>query len=81
MSGAQKSTQLVERIAESAMQQSQSLRELTNGMSQISQVVQLNAETAETTASAAGELNGDAEELQKAVLRFRLRKSISDRKA
>ncbi len=81
VSGAQKSTQLVERIAESAMQQSQSLRELTNGMSQISQVVQLNAETAETTASAAGELNGDAEELQKAVLRFRLRKSISDRKA
>ena len=74
VSGAQKSTKLVERIAKSAMQQSQSLRELTNGMEQISQVVQMNAEAAETSAAAAGELNGHAEELQKAVLRFQLRK-------
>ena len=46
VSSAQKSTQLVDRIAESAQYQSQSLRQLTQGMDQISEVVLTNASTA-----------------------------------
>ncbi len=56
VSGAQKSTELVGRIAESAMQQAQSLRQLTQGMEQISDVVQTNASTAEKSAASAGEI-------------------------
>lgn len=74
VSGAQKSTELVGRIAESAMQQAQSLRQLTQGMEQISDVVQTNAATAEKSAATAGELNGQAEELKIAVQKFQLRK-------
>lgn len=75
VSGAQKSTELVGRIAESAMQQAQSLRQLTQGMEQISDVVQTNASTAEKSAASAGELNGQAEELKIAVQSFQLRRT------
>ncbi len=75
VSGAQKSTELVGRIAESAMQQAQSLRQLTQGMEQISDVVQTNASTAEKSAASAGELNGQAEKLKIAVQRFQLRRT------
>ena len=47
VSGAHKSTELVERIAESAGQQVQALHQLTAGMKQISEVVQTNATMAQ----------------------------------
>ena len=73
ISSARKSTEIVERIAGSAVEQSQSLKQLTLGMEQISEVVQTNAATAEKSAASARELSGQAEELKVSVQRFRLR--------
>ncbi len=73
VSGARKSTELVERIADSATQQVEALRQLTQGMEQISSVVQTNAATAEKSAFSAEELHGQAEELKVSVEKFRLR--------
>ncbi len=69
----QASTDMVERIAESALQQAQALRQLRLGMEQISDVVQTNAATAEESASLAQDLQSRAEELQVSVDKFRLR--------
>lgn len=74
VSGAKKVTEMVDRIAESAMQQSQSLQQVTLGMNQISEVVQMNASTAEKSASSANELYGQAEELKNSVHKFKLRR-------
>ena len=52
---------------------SESLTRLTEGMEQISNVVQTNAATAEKSASSARELRGRAVELHESVQRFRLR--------
>ena len=68
-----KSAEMVERIAGSAVEQSQSLKQLTLGMEQISEVVQTNAATAEKSAASARELNAQADELKLSVQRFRLR--------
>lgn len=73
VSGAKEATALVDRIAESAMQQAQSLKQLTLGMEQIADVVQTNAATAEESAASAQELYSQAEELKVSVHRFRLR--------
>ena len=72
--GGKRSTEIIERIAESAMQQAQSLKQLTQGMEQISEVVQTNAATSEELASSARELENEAGELKEAVQRFRLRR-------
>lgn len=74
VSGARKSTELVERIADSATQQVEALRQLTQGMEQISSVVQTNAATAERSAFSAEELHGQAEELKVSVEKFKLRR-------
>lgn len=64
VTGARNSTELVERIANSATQQVEALRQLTLGMEQISSVVQTNATTAERSATSAEELHGQAQELR-----------------
>lgn len=74
VSGSRKSTELVERIADSAIQQVEALRQLTLGMEQISSVVQTNAATAEKSADSAEELHMQAEELKVSVEKFRLRR-------
>ena len=71
--GAKQATQLIEQIATSAMQQSNSLSCLTDGMGEINEVIQTNAETAEKSASAAGQLREQAEELKVSVEKFHLR--------
>ena len=73
VSSARQSTDLVDHIAESAEQQAETLRQLTEGMENISAVVQTNAATAEESASSACELSQQAEKLQAAVRHFRLR--------
>ena len=74
VAGAQKSTELGDRIAQSAKQQAESLAQLTLGMNQISSVVQSNASTSEKSAMSAQELQSEAEELSVSVRRFRLRR-------
>ena len=72
--GAKQATDLIEQIADSAMQQSQSLHQLQAGMEQIAGVVQTNASTAEKSAASAKELQNQSEELKVSVHRFRLRR-------
>ena len=67
-------TSLIEQIAESATQQSQSLHQLTMGMEQIAEVVQTNASTAEKSAASAQELYKQSTDLKVSVNRFQLRK-------
>ena len=64
---------MIERIAESALTQSSALRQITQGMEQISEVVQTNASTAQESARLAKELQNQAEGLKVSVHRFRLR--------
>ena len=64
----------MERIASSARDQAEALSQLTQGMEQISNVVQTNAETAEKSSQSAQELYGRAEELKHSVQRFQLRR-------
>ncbi|MCI8341647.1 MAG: HAMP domain-containing protein [Firmicutes bacterium] len=73
VSSAGRSEEMVERIAESATQQAESLRQLTAGMEQISNVVQTNATTATDSANMAGTLYDESEELKVSVKKFRLR--------
>lgn len=69
----EQSAAMIERIASSALQQAESLEQVTVGMNQISDVVQNNASTAEDTASSAQGLRHSAENLKDSVHRFRLR--------
>ena len=73
VSSSRQSAELVEHIADSAKQQAESLSQLTEGMENISAVVQTNANTAEESASSAQELRHHAERLQAAVRHFQLR--------
>lgn len=74
VASALESSTMIERIAESAMAQSHSLRQVTQGMEQISEVVQTNASTAQESAKLAKELQNQAEGLKVSVHRFRLRR-------
>lgn len=73
IAGGQQSTEMIERIAESAMQQAQSLEQVTEGMRQISDVVQTNAATAQESAASAEELQNQAQDLKISVHTFQLR--------
>lgn len=73
VASAQESSTMIERIAESAISQSHSLQQITQGMEQISEVVQTNASTAQESAKLAKELQNQADGLKVSVHRFRLR--------
>lgn len=73
--GAKAATEMIDRIADAAVAQSQSIKQVTLGMEQISEVVQTNAATAEKSAASAQELHGQAEEMMVEIQRFRLRRS------
>lgn len=77
VAGGKEATMMMERIAESAMLQSESLKQLTLGMEQISEVVQTNASTAEKSAVSANQLYDEAEEMKVSVQQFKLRDSRS----
>ena len=73
VNSSQQSEELVDQIAHSAQAQALSLKQLTEGMELISNVVQTNAATAEESASSAEELRQQAEKLEASVQRFQLR--------
>lgn len=74
VSSSHRSTEMIERIADSALQQAESIRQIGQGMEQISEVVQINASTAEESAMSAEELQNRAGELQESIQQFQLRK-------
>ena len=65
---------LVDKIAEAAVEQSMSLEQATNGMNQISSVVQTNSATAEESAATSEELSSQSQMLRNLVRQFKLRK-------
>lgn len=71
--GASQSAVMIGGIAESSEKQSEALKQLLEGLDQISSVVQTNAATAEQSAASSQELSGQAEMLKASVHRFQLR--------
>ncbi|MDE7243468.1 MAG: HAMP domain-containing protein [Oscillospiraceae bacterium] len=75
VAGAKQSMELVAGIARSADEQAADLVRLTAGMDQISDVVKTTAGTAEKSAAAAQQLQGQAQRLKDSTQQFRLRKN------
>lgn len=73
VASAQVATEMIEKIADSAVQQNTAIKQIKLGMEQISGVVQTNAATAQETASSAEELYNHAEEMKLAMQQFKLR--------
>ena len=71
--GAKESTQLVEEIATGSSKQQEILQEFTENIKQISDVVQSNMNSAETTSVSSGELSNQARDLKDAIYHFKLR--------
>ena len=66
-------TDLVAGIAVASNEQAQGVAQVTVGLQQIDSVTQQNTAAAEESASAAGEMNGMASNLQQLVAKFKLR--------
>lgn len=67
-------TKIVDKVAESSGEQSKSISKVTEGIDQISSVVQNNSATAEESAAASEQLNGQATLMKGLVEKFTLRK-------
>ncbi len=68
-----KATDLVSHIATASNDQATSIAQITQGIEQVSQVVQTNSATAEESAAASQELSGQAELLKNMVAEFKLK--------
>ena len=65
----------VDKISEAAEMQFEEISQVTQGVDQISSVVQTNSATAEESAAASEELSGQSQLLKDLVSRFKLRNS------
>ncbi|MDR1291588.1 MAG: methyl-accepting chemotaxis protein [Planctomycetaceae bacterium] len=65
-------------IAKASTEQAQGVSQVSQGLHQIDSVTQQNTANAEETASVSNEMSGQANELQKLVGQFRIRKSAKD---
>ncbi|HEY5523222.1 MAG TPA: hypothetical protein VIK21_08530 [Desulfuromonadaceae bacterium] len=66
----------VNQIATAAEEQTATTSEISSNMLQITQVVQDTAGGAHKSATAAAQLSGNAEELQRLVRQFKLQKTV-----
>lgn len=73
VSGAENITRTIAGISEASLLQASSVRQVTQGIDQISSVVQTNSATAEESAAASEELSGQAQLLKDLVSRFKLK--------
>jgi methyl-accepting chemotaxis protein len=64
--------QLISEIAEASAEQNDAIKQITAGVDQISQVIQMNSATAEETAASCEELSGQSRILKDQVARFRI---------
>ena len=69
----------ISQISEASVQQASSIRQVTQGIDQISSVVQTNSATAEVSAEASEELSGQSQLLKYLVGQFKL-KMVDERK-
>ena len=63
---------LIEMIATASAEQNDAINQITSGIEQISQVVQMNSATAEETAASCEQLNGQSRLLKDQVSRFKV---------
>ena len=63
---------LITEIASASAEQNESIRQITTGVEQISQVIQTNSATAEETAASCEELSGQSKLLKDQVARFKI---------
>lgn len=75
VTGAKKSVNLINEISIASSEQADSIRQITIGIEQISQVVQTNSATAEESAAASEELSGQAQVLDNLLSNFKVRNS------
>lgn len=68
-----KSADLIYDISRASKEQAESIAQVTQGIDQISSVVQNNSATAEESAAASQELSGQAQQLRSLIGRFKLR--------
>jgi len=78
VSGSQKSTEVIQSIADACTLEAQSIVQVNAGVEQISSVVQTNSATAEESAAASEELSSQAQLLKGLLSKFQLK---SDRSA
>lgn len=71
--GIHESSKIISEIAQSNGTLDNAINQITKGMDQVAQVVQRNSATAEETAACSVEVNGQTENLQKMVSKFKLR--------
>lgn len=72
MTGVQEVSDTIELISTATREQSESIRQVTQGIDQISSVVQTNSATAEESAAASEELSGQSQLLREMVGKFRI---------
>ncbi|MBQ9384520.1 MAG: methyl-accepting chemotaxis protein [Ruminiclostridium sp.] len=66
--------ELITEIASASAEQTRSIRQITSGIEQISQVIQTNSATAQETAASCEELSGQSKLLKDQVSRFKINK-------
>ncbi len=71
----EKNSALVQQIAQSSEEQSVAISQISEGLTQIDDVTQLNSASAEETAAASLQLQNEAETLQNNILQFKLSNS------
>lgn len=74
--GVENVTELVDKIAASSVEQSESIAQINTAVEQISGVVQSNSATSEESAAASEELNGQACIMKELVEKFQLKETI-----
>lgn len=72
--GSTKVANFLEEIALASREQAQAVEQVTQGLDQIDQVTQANTASAEESASASEELSSQAQELQRMISQFKLKK-------
>ena len=75
VSGINESSLLVDEIAKASEEQSNNISQINIGIDQVAQVIQQNSATAEQSAAASEEMNGQSETLQQLLAQFKLKDS------
>lgn len=76
--GSRKVNDLIAEIAAASTEQSQGISQINTAVSELDKVTQQNAANAEESASAAEELNGQSNEMQSMVKRFKLTNILNE---
>lgn len=76
IASSEKSSELVNAISKASQEQASSIVQVTQGIDQISSVVQTNSATAEESAAASEELSGQAQVLKNLISQFKLKDAV-----